>query len=420
MESLPLEIVIKIFMNCETNDLLRLSEVCTYFNRIVSNTKKISKKISVHFRNQNPQIQNFGTRRYTKLVIEGFSELLHGPILNQIGDDIESIEIRRWTWSLGTNLLLFVFKKCPNLKFIKFHKIQFHYHVEINESLVFRHSLDLQLLESDSRIFRIFQNSKVHRLVYDYVPTGGLFPIPDMIDFLKAQEQLEDLTLSGFVAFFNAGIGRIIFHDSSLSNVKFRLKRLTVKDSPVFQTIYLRRFLDLHVESLKYLEIEGTEFWDFGYINRCVGINELKIGKKVGAIPMKSFEPVPTVRMLTIEGPVDKRFLSNFPSLKILHASKLKTEKEKFDVELICNEIEELKIERTWLGGFFKLPKLRKLHLKNIRVLKYEIFDENPYIEEIIVENCENLMLDVDRIRSRLPNLRSFKRFTVLKIGNKV
>lgn len=411
MEKLPIEILLQIFSHCQAEELLKLTETCSYYNKIISTTKELSQKLTIYFRHREDFFKNSQDRKYRRLVIDNFIERTHIGALSSIGSGIEYLEIRRWNWNLPAKLLLFVLKKCPNLKFVKFKGIQFHYHLEFNESIQFRNLLDLQIIESDARIFKIFQHSKIHRLVYDYTPTGGNLPIPDMINFLQVQDQLVDLTLSGFLAFFNAGIGRIIFHDSSLSEVLFRLKRLTIRNSPILETIHFRRFVDLHTKTLKFLEINGTEFWDFtDYINRSVNLEELRIGKKSRQVTLNSLQHVPSVQILRIEGPVDKKFLTNFPNLRILEVSSLKTEKDKFDEELTCNKVEELTVVKTWLGGFFKLPKLRKLRLRNIRVIDYRIFDENPGIEELIIEGCENLIIQEDEIHQRLTKLKKLKR----------
>ncbi|CAG9811166.1 unnamed protein product [Chironomus riparius] len=411
MENLPLEILLQIFSHCQATELLHLTETCSYYNKIISTRKELSEKFTIYFRHREDFFKSSQNRKYQRLTVDNFVERIHIGALSSIGTDIEHLEIRRWNWNLPAKLFLYIFKKCPNLKFIRFKGILFHYHLEFHESVQFRSLLDLQIMESDSRIFKIFQHSKCHRLVYDYVPTGGNLPIPDMINFLQAQDQLEDLTLSGFLAFFNAGIGRIIFHDSSLSEVQFRLKKLSIKNSPILETIHFRRFIDLHIKSLKYLEIDGTEFWDFSdYINRCTNLQELKIGKKSRQVTLSCLQPVPTVKILKIEGPVDKNFLANFPNLKTLEASNLRTEKDKFDEELVCNKVEDLTIVKTWLGGFFKFSKLKKLKLKNIRVMDYRIFDENSGIEELIIESCENLEILDAEVHKKLPKLRILKR----------
>jgi len=411
MEKLPLEILLQIFSHCQAADLLRLTETCSYYNNIINETKELSQKFTIYFRYREDFFKSTQNRKYRRLIVDNFIENIHIGALSSVGCDIEHLEIRRWNWNLPAKLLLLILKKCPNLKFIKFKAILFHYHLDFTESIQFKNLLDLEIIESDSRIFKIFQHSKVHRLVYDYVPTGGNLPILDMIKFLQVQDQLKDLTLSGFLAFFNAGIGRIIFDDSALSEVQFRLKKLTIKNSPIFETIHFRRFIDLHVQSLKFLEIDGTEFWDFSdYINRCKNLKELKIGKKSRQVTLDSLQPVPSIKILRIEGPVDKNFLANFPKLKILEASNLKTEKDKFEEELVCNKVEELTIIKTWLGGFFKFPNLRKLRLRNIRVMDYKIFDVNSEIEELIIENCENLVINEAEVHGRLTKLRNFKR----------
>lgn len=331
------------------------------------------------------------------------------PILKNIAANIQHLEVKKWKWNLSPNILMEVLKKCHNLRSIKFVKIHFHYPEKLTEILQFQNQLDLEVIESDSRIFKLFRHTKVHRLVYDYVPTDGHFSIPDVIRFLSVQDQLTDLTMTGFLAFFYAGIGHVIFNDTQLSNLKFRLKKLTIRNSSIRPTIHFHQFLQLHVDSLESLEIDDTQYWDFvDFVSSCKSLKELKIGKRKKEIKLDQLRFMPTVQRLTIDGPIGKNVLEKFPGLEKLEVSRLKVVRDKFNEDLGLVELKELTLERTWLGGFFKLPKLKKLKLRNIRVMKYEVFEENPQIEEVILENCDQLEVNEAEIRKRLRNLRNF------------
>ncbi|KAG5667964.1 hypothetical protein PVAND_015923 [Polypedilum vanderplanki] len=396
MEFLPTEILVKIFTNLNDKDLLSLTLVNTIFNDIISSTQQLSSKFSIYFKNnQQSQLKEIleSSRKYKNLVIENFNQIPHLEVLEKISQTIGKIEIHRWNWSLDCKLIYQLLESFPNLRHVKFIKILFHFDAQFIESLINLRQLDtLEVIESDSRIFRLFKKTQVRKLVYDYVPTGGNFPIPDMIKFLRRQEKLEDLTLSGFLAFLNAGIGKIIFHNEKLSNVKFRLKKICLKNCPIIQTIHLKIFLNLHVKSLKIVELDDLENWNCSnFINSCENLEILKINKKHKSFSFDQIVENETVKILEVNGPVDKNFLSKFPNLKILKVTNLKTERGKFDEELNCNKIEVMKIEKSYLGGFFKFPKLTKLHLKNIRVMNDEIFQTDIldiFVNIVIAISC--------------------------------
>lgn len=138
----------------------------------------------------------------------------------------------------------------------------------------------------------------------------------------------------------------------------------------------------------------------------CKNLKILKIGKRDR---LSLAQPLQSVDRLTIEGNVDQTFLANFPNLKFLSCSKLKVTRNVFDEALGCEKLEELVVERSWLGGFFALPALRKIHLKDIRVMSGDIFRVNWKIEEICFENCAGLSCDViEKIDEFCENLKAF------------
>lgn len=393
MDLLPEELLIEIFNYLSSSDLLHLTTLNSYFNEVISSSPQILKKFSLYFR-KSEEVW-IGSRAYSNLIIENYSVIQHEKILQDVGGNIRSLKIKRWNWSLDIDRLLEIFRLCPNLKLLKFEKIQFNFMLKLNEENLPKYdNLELELLETDSRILPIFKNCTARTFSFDYVPSGGRFTIPEVIDFIKRQESLEELTLSGFVAFIDAGMGKIIFNDVTLSSVKFRLKKLCLKMSPLYETIHFNNFLRLHAGSLTHLEIDSMFFWDFShFLTECTNLTNLKILKRDRQSMLT--RKLETVKSLTIEGIVDKIYLANFPNLKFLNVSKLKVTRNVFDERIECDKIEELVIDKSWLGGFFKFPALKKIHFKDIRVLSPEIFQVNCQLEEIIFENCMGLSSNV-------------------------
>jgi hypothetical protein len=402
MDFLPSELLIAIFSHLPPHDLLTLTLTTSKFNDMISTTSELTSTLTIFFKtNQDDKTEEIlATRRkFRTLIIENFTPLPHLKVLNFIAPHIRTIEIRRWNWSLDCRLLYQLFSSLPNVKHVKFRKILFHFGAQFSESVKTIGQLEsLEVLESDSQVFRLFMRTQVRKLVYDYVPSGGNFPIPDMIRFLRRQERLEELTLKGFLAFFNAGIGRIIFDGEKLSRVKFRLTKLSIIDCPITHTVHFKDFLQLHVNSIRFLQLDNVENWNCAnFIDSCERLEVLKINKRHKTFSFDKISTNKSVTVLEVNGPVDKNFLNKFPNLKILKVASLRTDRGQFDEELACNQIEVMRIEKSYLGGFFKFPMLRKLHLKNIRVMSEKIFDVNPWIREVTFESCDGEM--VEKIR---------------------
>lgn len=388
MDLLPEEILVEIFKYLSKNDLLHLTRTSKYFNEVIGSYPEIFCKINLYFKNND--INFINTRRYSSLVIKTFNKESHQHILDRIKDDIASLTIIKW-YGEQENLLTLI-NSCKNVREIIFKKVQFHISPNLNDNdLPKTTNLNLELIETDASVLNLFKKCIIRKFSYDYTPRGDL-SIPEVIEFLKDQKSLVDLTLSGFIVFFGeGGLGRVIFNDNSLSNVDFRLKRLNILKSPLCPTIFFNNFLKLHTDSLKYVRINEVEnFFCTNFLASCKNLTHLDLGKRKSNIfvPTQIF---PSVTHLTIEGNVDKDLLEYFPNIKYLKVLGLKVDPNCYESIINCHKIEHVNVEKTWLGGFYKFPSLKKMNLKGIKFISHEIFRVNNHIEHLYVENCKGL-----------------------------
>lgn len=408
MDLLPEEVLVEIFKYLSKSDLLNLTTVSCYFNDVIGTYPELFSKITLHFK---PNETYFIRRRYSSIVIKKFIKDLHQPILDKIQNDVTSITIVKW--HNGKEELLNLIKSCKNVNYIVFKKTQFYItppeSIHRDGCLSKIANLSLELLETDASILNIFRNCSVRKFYYDYTPRGDL-AIPEVIEFLKVQDTLEDLTLSGFIVFFGGGgLGRVIFNDGSLSSVKFRLKRLTILKSPLCPTIHFNNFLKLHADSLEYVEISEVDNWFCTSFLASCNLTHLKLGKRRPNIfiPTQSFN---SITHLTVDGNVDKNFLEYFPNIKYLSMTGFKVSPNQFEEIIKCDKLVEVSIRKTWLGGFYKFPALKKLGLKEIKFIAPEVFKVNNQIEYIHIEHCENLLKEtvVSSIYEYCKSLKTF------------
>lgn len=405
MDSIPEEILIEIFKHLSKRDLLNLTSISKYFNSVIGNYQELFSKIDLCFKVYNPYWNC--TRRYSSLVVKRFIQDLHLPIIDKIKNDVTSICIVKW--NNDVKILSQLISSFKNIKKIIFKKVQFNVAPEKLENLPELLDINLEFIETDASLLNIFKYCSVKKLDYDYTPRGAL-DIPEVIEFLKIQRNLEDLTLSGFIVFFGGGgIGKVIFNDNSLSNVEFRLKRLTIRKSPLCPTIHFNNFLKLHTDSLKYVEIDDVENWYCtSFLTSCSNLTHLKLGKRTS----KTFVPninFCSVTWLSLEENVDINFLKYFPNIKFLHVAGLKVLPRHFEDTIGCDQVKEMIVRKSWLGGFFKFTSLEKLTLRNIKFLSPEIFRVNNQIKCVIIEDClgvnENV---VNLIHEYCKNLKTF------------
>lgn len=411
MDSLPEEVLIEIFLFLPSSDLLQLTAVSSYFYELINNSPFLVKKFTLYLK-KSLEVWPGRSRFCSNLVIYKYVSYRHRGILEEVGEKIHSLKIRKCSWSIDTQgFLSEIFRLCPNLKRIRFERLRFDFQslwLLKKDEWPRYENLVLEFQETDARIFKIFRYCTAKRLEYDYQPIkkhvfesmrpfGGPYSVPDLVEFLQRQENLEDLALVGFYDFMDDRSA------TAISKVKFRLKKLCLRKSPLIGTIHFNKFLRLHANSLLHLEIDGIVLWDFSrFVAECKNLTHLKIGKRD-----RQYSTQKSIEKLTIVGNVDKSYFAIYPNLKYLNVTKLTVTRNVFDEHFDGDKIEELVINKSWLGGFFKFEALKKIHFKEIQVLSAEIFQVNRQLEEIIFENCPALSSDIiQKINEYCENLK--------------
>lgn len=120
MNFLPPEIILKIFGELSSSDLLNLSSISKYFNEIISNSE-LSNSLTLNFRKLNDNSpENAIQRNYRKLKIGFYKVNVHSEIINEIGGNLTQIEFA--FCHLKLDLMRKILLICKNVKKIKFLK----------------------------------------------------------------------------------------------------------------------------------------------------------------------------------------------------------------------------------------------------------------------------------------------------------
>jgi hypothetical protein len=221
-------------------------------------------------------------------------------------------------------------------------------------------------------------------------------------NFLSLQSHLQHLKLERIAWNLND-----MFENQNLDKMRFKLKYLSLNDILIDTTNVFNRFMHLHLDSLQTLEIVRIEEFNFSsIIKQLTALSELKIINTWVDI----YQPLINVTKLEIEYPHMIKMFPNLSQLKLSCAQFGPYQIHLWNEYFIHENLTAIEFGNLSLLNFPKLPKLRKLRLKNVERIYVEVFYENPQIEELIIEKREGLIMrydyEVDFVSCQLPDLR--------------
>ncbi|KAG5667591.1 hypothetical protein PVAND_015567 [Polypedilum vanderplanki] len=381
LDELPQEMLIEIFKNLTSTDLLSLSYSCRKFNHAINSCSDLMQKFTIFIIDSHKNVTFEPMRKYSKIFVssDNLGDFL--KIFEFIGDDLKEMTIRYS--KIETIDLIKVFKICKNLKILNFHAVQLNTNVDDFNIDFPKLTLDefylLNLQDSTEFIFRILSNSQVKKL--DML---GVFHHSHLLkNLLRSQKSLEVFKLH------NQHDEFMLFDDDSLTDVEFQLKELKINNFDLYGPLlpFFRRFMEKHKETIEIFETNSNK--TFNCLPSCTSL-------KIVNLPSTNFTNeniFPTVENLILQTGCIENWSRLFPNVKSVEITQSYMEISEALVEVAnCSKVERLVIN---YGAVFtlNLPSLKILELKFIENFEIcPIKDENlKILEEILVEKCEKI-----------------------------
>ena len=421
MDLLPKEMLLEIFQYLTAHDLMSLTEVCSTFNHLISSTEKLLDKIPITLHLSQSKVDaakfiypdistliirglKFGNRRYTKIFISEIKQEIAVKICEILNVNVKELSFKRGSYDIETVRRILL--ACPNIKRIKFCRKSVKSEDGMVDGELPRLDLeDLYLENIGSQVFRVLKESKVKNLEctigrricqHEFIPE-------ELGYFLTLQNDLKSLKLERIAWNIND-----MFESDNLPRMKFNLTTLSLNDVLIDESQIFTNFMQLHLESLKKLELVRIEGFNFSQILR--QLNSLEELKSISTW-LDIYKPLPNVRKLQIEYPHVIKMFPNLQQLTITCAQfgpyQIHLWNEYFEQH---DQLTTIEVGNLSLLNFPRIPTLKILRLKNVERIYVEVFYENPQIEELVIEKREGFIMrydyEVDFVSSRLPNLK--------------
>lgn len=401
MEKLPKELLIEIFDYLPSKDILTTMLVSKSFNNIISDSVSLRKKFRLNLHARRIASKEWiGSRQYSRVIMRDSSKKSL-DIMKNIAKNIT--ELRLMFGRMYMKSLKKIFLRAKNLKDVSIVKMDF-----IDSEDDFKGELPILSLNSlnyngNKNLFRLLRDCSIKKLsVY------SVYNTPDEIfyfkTFLKSQNSLEILEFTSFDQEW------MLFDDEHLSEVNFKLKKLSIHNFKVFDLKFFKLFLLLHKTSLEELTL-NQEFSSFEVKSLHEELFEsLGDFNKLKSLNLLSFtipnSPFPLIRALTIQKVPKINFdeiCNNFLNLETLNIFSCK--ELKADLSTMRN-LKVLMIESSKILSL-KLPSLKRITLSDMS-LQYEIFENNNFTE-VLIDNCEELVHIINFLKNPETKLNLLK-----------
>lgn len=404
MEKLSENILEQIFCKLGNQDLLNLSLVCKNFNKTISNSNLILSKFEILI--SDYEIRKWiGTRKYQKIYIEDCREdrlIEHGNVFESIHDSVDEVAIRNLYEADLRNLTLFV-NRFENLAKLSIFSLDLHRDSDLKflnyQGISLKFLKYLTFCQSDVSFLKLLQNTQLK-----------FFKISDdfgereiLINFLVNQKELETLEVSFFENPSN------IFNDEELLNVKFKLKRLTIDEEKIEESVLvnLEKFLNLHSDTLEYFEVYEENYKILEYLKDFRNLKILRIFGGSDSIQIGLPEMI-NIENLYLESKFDN-FCSTFPNL-----ISLKTNSHFINFSDInkLQKLQNLEVNSCWDIPIFNNRNLKSLKLVDCSFQNAGNFNfEGNHLESIVIERCHHINWLKDFLLHKDQKLKTMKIF---------
>lgn len=349
----PDEILIEIFNFFEFPEILNLTLVCRKFNNLISNNKKLMKKLSIIISKQRDDCNEWnGTRKYSDLIINKIHKEIP-KIIEAIRNDLKYLRISNVT--IDAKELKKILLNCPTLSKLGLANIKLNNDDEYFDEPMPRLVFDSLSCGYNCKVLKMLMYCQTKSYVSCRTNSDS-GEIELLRSFLKLQTMLEKIH---FVRFTHDAK---IFNDETLNEVKFRLKCLKICKIHEFEIENFLKFLKNHQSSLQHIEIRkmiGTilenEFYLTEILDCVANFTNLK--------SLYLYQnPLPSIRM---------------PYVERLEISLMFYGESSINLPSMFPNVNDLTINSQKVNEIPKFTKLETLTLSN--------FTGNDEIDEVLI-----------------------------------
>lgn len=266
MESFPEELLINIFSYLKTSDFIALSLACKRFSEVINCSHQLISLLTASFSKVTANSEWIGSRHYSNvMIIEGGAKKFLN-IQEIFGHSVKklSISIR----DLKLLELVDILKCCPELKELDITEKCPDDEIYSTEQLPVL-SLDKIKIHGGLKSLKILENCQIKELQVIWRPRA--YPSEcKLADFLVTQKNLKSLKLENFSEY------SFEFPQNLIEKVNFKLEKLSVRNCSDLYILKLKNFIDLHVNSLEYLELDSYGHRESKILQPFVKLNSLK------------------------------------------------------------------------------------------------------------------------------------------------
>lgn len=424
LQTLPAEIIIKIFTYLPVKDLKTCRLLSQQFYDFMLESSKIMKKLRLNFRFSNdPDEKAKATSSKPQYRQNSLKHLIDAPI--NLPELCNFVEVKGQ------------FIKCINLKLNKFDKISWSFLDQLQNledltvdekkfaiyafTSVEEHSIDLSKLKSlkiNLRLLKSFASctKNIHNLkklsIFISIEEDQEF----LTNFVAEQKNLKDLFLE-----FDPRLKTINFPSINItSKVKFQLKKFKFYMRDISnESQHFHKFVESQAGNLENLKLNFKPDEKFCEIilKKCRNLKKLALNSDQDPDLFAKFHPAWQLTSLTsikdrvIEDQKFKSIIERFPNINKIKCRQLKELKGNFD--------KITKIETDYFYCHFmrncSFPNLRSLHIN--RIAGYEIDSWKQFTENL--KNLEHLTIyNMYYVGSSftLDYLENSKKLTTLKL----
>lgn len=400
----PKNVLERIFNYLPHEDLLNLALVCKHFNKIISESSLILSNFDLHITDYENR-EWIGTRKYQNVhIIDCREDNLqeHNETFETIKDSVNEVVVRNLYQADVNNFSIFLnqFEFLTKLSIFSidlWHE-SFELPKEYFDAPKFKCLEYLVFDQSEVKILKIFSKSKLK-----YFKVSDEFGDKEvLVDFLINQSKLEIFEIS----YFDEESG--IFEQNKILNVKFKLKKLVIKENKISNQYHrnLVNFLELQRPTLQHFEVNEDNYKILEFLKDFTPLKTLRIFGGSPSISIK-LPKMNHIQTLHLDSKLEN-FNSFFPNLLTL-----KTNTQFINLNCIgkLQHIRDLEIHNAWDIPIFKNRNICSLKLVGCIFQDVKNFDfSGNKLETLVVQNCYS----IDWLREFL--LHKDQKLNVLKL----
>lgn len=361
LDSLPTEILIKIFKPLSFKSQLSLSQVCKRFLQITSTLSNFGLKL------EDTKILT-GFREYKSVQTEGDLLQFYDPLYQKIGKFVTELQFVSLTW-VKASTFFHALRNFPNLKTLD---VNGAVDLKILDEIP-TYELEVENFEFSGWFFAAFKHIRTENFKLFLSEDAMQFSVREIHEFLLNQENLKSLTIENHFP-----VDCTLFEDPIVVHVEFRLEKFSIKNVSLDdEDSKFPDFLKLHKDSLKFFSFERENYFEI--VKDFPNLREISV-RNLNNFNLPVCEFVEDLTLKSCAGNFD----GTFPNLRKLQLHRIDSS---LDFLEDLKQLESLEIHS---GGDFQFSPPKSLKVLTI----FEFSEaEAPFdfpgnkIEELNLEN---------------------------------